>query len=244
LSSPSAVTPKEVLIFTATPNEHRSVSESVGRAAFDRLICHVIDCGPGRINASFTVAGILAARLANGAPPAIMAGVGTSGSLSLSLKQGDVIISNSAIISDWRMEDGRQVTVSPYGRFDYRPPDPRQIEAMVIECRDPLIVRLLEGLESQGFRRGRLMTSEAFVTGKEYKLKRGATFGCMACDMESGVYAYIGSGLVKAPWFNVRIVADTLDETLNDYFQKEKKITDILGEKVVEILKFLDTLRS
>jgi nucleoside phosphorylase len=173
-------------------------------------------------------------------PPLVMIGTGTSGSLSLTLRQGDTIVSNGAVISDWRMEKGQEVTVSPYGWFDYRPPEPQHVEKMTICCQDDLVLNLLGKLPEGDFIRGNLLTSEAFVSGTDHKLSLGATFNCLACDMESGVYAFIGSHLVKVPWFNVRIVADTLEDTINDYFTKERDVTEILGGKIVDTLKVLD----
>ncbi|MDR1676941.1 MAG: hypothetical protein LBS44_00955 [Deltaproteobacteria bacterium] len=233
---------KEIVIFTSTPNEYRSVSDHVGRVAFENLVCSVLECGPGRINASFFVAKELTPRLSGQNQQIIMVGAGTSGSLSMSLKQGEVIVSNSAIISDWRMEDGNEVTVSPYGWFDYRPAEPYHIQKMAIDCQDPLIIRLMEQLPSQSLKKGRFLTSEAFVVGKENKLNKGTIFDCLACDMESGVYGFIGSRLLNLPWFNIRVVADTLDEDLGDYFAKERDMTQILGQKIVETLQLLDSL--
>ncbi|MDR1109437.1 MAG: hypothetical protein LBP92_01770 [Deltaproteobacteria bacterium] len=233
---------KEVLVFTSTPNEYRSVSQHLGREAFSRLGCSVIECGPGRINASFAASRELAARQASGIGSVVFLGTGTSGSLSMDLRQGEVIASNSAVISDWRMEEGDQVTVSPYGWFDYRPPDPGHVERMAIECHDDLVLGLLDRLPGEGFRRGRLLTSEAFVAGKDNKLSKGATFRALACDMESGVFAFIGDRLANVPWLNIRVVADTLDETLDDYFAMERGVTDILGLRVAEALHILDSL--
>jgi nucleoside phosphorylase len=241
LSANNRLGPKEVLIFTSTPNEYRSVSGYVGRQKFEKLAPSVINCGAGRIHATFSVANELTPRLAANTPPIAMVGAGTSGSLSLHLKQGDVIVSNSAIITDWRMENEDEVLLSPYGVFEYLALDPPHLEKMVIECRHPLIVGLMEKLPPNGFQRGRLLTSEAFVSGKTRKLKLGSDFGCLACDMESGVYGHLGNRLVNVPWFNVRVVADTLDETLGDYFAKERDMTDILAQKIVEILQIFDS---
>jgi nucleoside phosphorylase len=161
----------------------------------------------------------------------------------MALKQGDVIASNAAVISDWRMENGDEVTVGPYGWFDYRAPGPEQVRKMTIECQDDLVTGFMGKLPGGegGFLRGNLLTSEAFVSGKDHKLRLGSLFGCLACDMESGVYGYVGNRLANVPWFNLRVVADTLDDTLSDYFVKERDMTEILGRKVVEALKVFDS---
>ncbi|MDR0354123.1 MAG: hypothetical protein LBJ64_00025 [Deltaproteobacteria bacterium] len=231
---------KEIIILSPTPNEYRSVSAHVGRASFRRLNCSVVECGPGRICASYVAAGELAARRVEKDGAVMLVGAGTSGSLSLELKSGDVIVSDSAVISDWRMEEGEKETVSPYGWFDYREPDPAHVEKMVIRGQDARVRAVLSELPAKGFKLGRMLTSEAFICGREHKLNLGRRFGCLACDMESGAFAFIGNRLAKVPWFNIRVVADDLDEALNDYFAMEKDVTEILGQKVVEVLEVLD----
>ncbi|MDR2443265.1 MAG: hypothetical protein LBE31_07075 [Deltaproteobacteria bacterium] len=232
---------KEVLILTPTPNEYRSVSQHLGTAAFKNILTEVIECGPGKINATFALTRELLAK--NGdRDQVIVVGAGTSGSLAMEMVGGDVIVSNCAVISDWRMEDGQSTKVSPYAWFDYRDPDPHQVSRMVLECHDSLIVEFMKNISPIDFRLGRMMTSDAFVSGKDYKLRLGQTFGCLACDMESGVFGYVAGNLLNLPWFNLRVVADTLDDSLNDYFAIEKDMTDILGRKVVEALKILDQI--
>jgi nucleoside phosphorylase len=79
------------------------------------------------------------------------------------------------------------------------------------------------------------------VSGKDHKLRLGALYGSAVCDMESGAFAYVARRK-KARFFNLRVVADTLDETLSDYFQKEGSVTLGLGERAAEALKVLDEL--
>ncbi|MDR2456776.1 MAG: hypothetical protein LBE49_09325 [Deltaproteobacteria bacterium] len=232
---------RELIIFTPTPNEYRAVSRHMGLASFKKLTASVIECGPGRINAAYHFAQeLLHRRRARERP--IVVGAGTSGSLSLELARGDVLVSGSAIISDWRMEDGETVKVSPYGTFDYREPDPEHVERMAIECREPLVVDFIESLKGGQLKFGRMLTSEAFVSGKEHKLALGRLYGCPACDMESGVFGYLAGKSAQVPWFNVRVIADTLDDALNDYFAVERDVTDILGGKLVAALEKLDAL--
>jgi nucleoside phosphorylase len=94
-----------------------------------------------------------------------------------------------------------------------------------------------------GFRRGRLITSNVFVAGLNNKLAKGRSFQALGCDMESGVFAYVAKNILGGrPWFNLRVVADTLDETLSDYFTKEADMTEILGAKTRQALEVLDEL--
>lgn len=232
---------KEVVIFTPTPNEYRAVSRHIGLAAFKNLTATVIECGPGRINAAYHFTKEVCLRPGS-KERLIVVGAGTSGSLSLDLAGGDIIVSSSAIISDWRMEDGQTLKVSPYAMFDYRDPDSTQVGRMVIECREPLVGDFLAAIPQDEFKLGRMLTSEAFVSGKDHKLSMGKTYGCLACDMESGVFGHMAGKFAGVPWFNVRVVADTLDDSLNDYFAIERDMTDMLGRQLVAALGKLDAL--
>ena len=233
---------KEIVVMTPTPNEYRSVSRHAGLASLKHLLVTVVECGPGKINAAFAAAREILPKIAAGGPGIILVGAGTSGSLSLDLSGGDIVVSNSAVISYWRMEDGETVAVSPYGWFDYRVPDPAHVERMAMECADPLIEEFLGGLGPLGFKRGRMLTSDAFISGKDHKLAMGSRYGCLACDMESGVFAYLAGRRLGIPWLNVRVVADTLDEALAEYFAMERDMTDILGRQLVAALGRLDEL--
>lgn len=232
---------KEVVILTPTPNEYRYVGRHMGLASFKNLAATVVECGPGKINAAFVAAREIIPRIAAG-ERAVLVGAGTSGSLSLDLVGGDVIVSNSAVISDWRQEDGSTVKVSPYGWFDYREPDPHQVERMALECRDSLVADLMGAVAGTPLKTGRMLTSDAYIDGRVHKLAMGGTYGCLACDMESGAFGYAAGRLLNVPWFNIRVVADTLDDTLSDYFAMESDITDILGRNVVRTLTLLDGL--
>jgi nucleoside phosphorylase len=232
----------DLVVMTPTPNEHRAVSRHLGAASFKNLSAKVVECGPGRINAAFAAAREFLGKKAHPGRQAALVGAGTAGSLSLELAGGDMIASNSAVISDWRLDDGGPDQVSPYGRFDYQEPDPRHVERMALECQDPLVLVFLAALPGERFKRGRMLTSEAFVAGKERKLSLGRTYGCLACDMESGAFGYLAARHLGVPWLNFRVVADTLDDALSDYFAMERDMTDVLGRNVAAALAVLDEL--
>ncbi|MDR1487044.1 MAG: hypothetical protein LBT62_03475 [Deltaproteobacteria bacterium] len=232
----------EVLLLTPTPNEHKSVKAHLARNDFKNLAITLIECGPGRILATYAVTKQFFTKPPKDLKKFLLMGAGTCGTLALDLVGGDMIVSNSAIISDWRMDDGRSISVSPYGGFDYRSPQEPQISKMVLECDDPLVLKTIDAAVSKGFKVGRLLTSESFMTGKDHKLSLGRTYGCLACEMESGVFGYVANALINVSWLNIRVVADTLDEALSDYLRMERDMTEILGNKAVEILKVLDEI--
>jgi len=233
----------EVLVFTPTPNEHAAVKKHLAAAEFKNFTAQVIESGPGKINATFKMTAEVLPRLAGGRKPLCLVGAGTSGSLNLQMTAGDIIISRSCFISDWRMEDDSSRQHGPYGQFSYAPIESVKLEDLSISCQSPAIARLLDKLDGAGFKKGRLMTSDTFVAGSGNKLSQGRDFDCLACDMESGAFAYTAQHLLGGlPWFNLRVVADTLDETLEDYFTKEVDMVEILGAKTAEALKALDAL--
>ncbi|MDR2947184.1 MAG: hypothetical protein LBV79_10630 [Candidatus Adiutrix sp.] len=232
----------EILVFTPTPNEYRAGKEHVERAAFVHFTASVVESGPGKINAAFAMTAEVLPRIAAGRKPMLVMGSGTSGSLNASLAAGDMIASNSAVISDWLMDDGKSRQFGPYGQFVYRGMDDRLADEMALECADPAVEKLLAALPAVGFKRGRLCTADTFVAGLDNKLGQGRAFGALACDMESGAFAFTAGKLLRLPWLNLRVVADTLNETLSDYFEKEGDMVDILGAKTARALTILDGL--
>lgn len=233
---------KDVLIFNPTPNEYEAVRRHAAAAGFNNIRVTVVESGMGKINAAFQMAAAVLPRLALGNKPALVIGAGTAGSLSGTLKSGDLIASNSAVISDWRLEDGSARLFAPYGDINFRPLDPAVAEEMTITCDAPLVTALLEQLGA-GFKHGRLLSSDTFVSGAAHKLRLGRDFAALACDMESAAFAYTASALLGGlPWLNLRVVADTIDESFHDYVNMEINMTEILGQKTVALLKTLDTI--
>ncbi len=233
---------KDIIIFNPTPNEHEAVKKRVEAHSFKNVQPLIFESGMGKINAAFALAEAVAPRLAAGRHPLLVIGAGTSGSLSRSLASGDLIVSNSAIICDWRMEDEAARRCAPYGDINFRELSPELAEEMAITCEASPVTALLEKL-GPDFKRGRILTSDTFVSGAAHKLRLGRDFSCLACDMESGAFAYgAQKRLGGLPWLNIRIVADTIDESLNDYVNMELDMVEILGRKTVELLKVLDDL--
>lgn len=241
--SPMSNTDREVQVFTPTPNEFAAVRRHVAESSFKNFAVKVLESGPGKINAAFRMAAEITPRLAVGRRPAFVVGAGTSGSLSLELASGDLVASSSVVISDWRMEDDSDRRHGVYGLFTYHSLEPQVADEIALNCPDPTVTKLMDQLGRSGFKRGRMMTSDTFVAGQANKLNLGRDFKCVACDMESGAFAYAAQHLLGGlPWFNLRVVADTLDETLHDYFNKEIDMVEVLGTRTVQALTALDDL--
>jgi len=236
---------KNILIFTPTPNEYKSVNSRFLKKTFSSLAVKVVQSGPGKINAAFNVAREFEKARAGGIEYSYLVGAGTSGSLDMGLKSGDMIASASSIISDWIMDNGEDISPSPYGIFDYQKLSSERLSLLTMDNKEPLVVSFLEKLREKKYKVGRLLTSDAFICGKNRKLTLGKNFNSLACDMESGVFAYLADKVLKnVSWFNFRVVADTLDDALNDYFVMEKNMTEILGDKALEALEIFDGLLS
>ncbi|MGL4209194.1 MAG: hypothetical protein ACRCTY_07380 [Candidatus Adiutrix sp.] len=232
-----------VLIFNPTPNEYKAVSESLKGASFNNFTAQVIESGPGKINAAFQV-GSWGIKLANRGEKIIcLVGAGTSGSLTTALKAGDVIASATTIISDWKMDDDHGRRYALYGKFCYNDLTKSVVDEMTCDCPHPTVAKLLMVLNKNGFALGKMLTSDTFVAGRENKLAHGRDFEAVACDMESGAFAY-GASLLGLSWFNLRVVADTLDDTLDDYFDIEVDMANILGAKTLLALRSLDEILS
>jgi nucleoside phosphorylase len=232
----------EIILLCPTPGEYAGVSEHLKNKVFTRLHVTVVESGPGKINAALKLASEISVRNASGKLPAFVAGAGTSGSLDASLRRGELTASIDSIVSDWRHEDGEEVLVGPYGTFDYEKLTPLRAEKMAIRCEFPLIKEFMGVLSNNNFKVGRILTADSFVAGKDHKLSLGLAYKALVCDMESGAFAWTARKLHNIPWFNLRIVADTLDERLEDYFKMESAVTDALGKKTLVAMEILNSL--
>jgi nucleoside phosphorylase len=224
----------EVLILTATPGEFAGVKARLERFRPAHFDCRVVETGAGKLNAAMWASRLLAL----GPPPALVLGAGTAGSLDLELRSGDVLASNETLIADWREEGESGWRTAAYGSFDYGEPE-QKADQMAIRCSKPLVLKLLDRL-GDGFLRGRLLSSDSFVAGQAHKLRLGRAFGCRICEMESGAVAHVCRRSGDQPWLQIRVVADTLDDSLKDYFRMEKDVVKALSEKVAKALSLLD----
>ncbi|MDR2459189.1 MAG: hypothetical protein LBE38_00190 [Deltaproteobacteria bacterium] len=232
----------EIILLAPTPGEYLGLTSHLKQKTFNHLKVTIVETGPGKINAALKLSLELTARDLDGKRPAFVAGVGTCGSLDKTLVRGNVVSSKDCIICDWRHEDGKEILVGPYGVFDYGEATEKRVKSMAITSDSKLIGELIEELGKNAFKVGRVLTADSFVSGAKLKLSLGKIFSALVCDMESGAFAYTSKRFNELPWFNLRVVADTLDESLADYFKMEKTVTDILGERTVEALGFLDRL--
>ncbi|MDR2141844.1 MAG: hypothetical protein LBR11_08675 [Deltaproteobacteria bacterium] len=223
----------DILILTATPRERRGLANALAGLAPRNFSARLIETGPGKVNAALGMGKLLA----TGPSPPLIIGAGTAGSLEMGLEAGDLVAANETIIADWLEEDDKGRRVGAYGSFHYGPVAAK-LPDMLLGCQSPLVTRLLAQLGPE-FKRGRILTSDTFVTGRPFKLRQGQLFGCRICDMESGAIAYAANKL-EVPWLHLRVVADTMDDSLSDYFRLEKDMTAILGAKTAQVLRLLD----
>lgn len=234
---------KEILVFNPTEQEHASCSKHLASAGFKHFRARAVLTGPGKINATYTMAGEIQHMRYKGKEPLLIVGAGTAGSLDRHLKSGDLIISASSFISDWVMQDGDIYQHAVYGDLGYLPLNRDILEGLYIRCEDPLVEKLLAAMKNKNMLAGNLMTSDTFVAGVKNKLERGEKFNCLACDMESGVFGFLAnSKFADLPWFNLRVVADTIEHGFDDYAEMEADMTEILAYGLVNSLETLDSL--
>ena len=234
---------KQMLIFTPTVNEHEAVKRHLGQVSFNHFETKTFLTGPGKVNVAVSLMTEALTLQQQGLQTDFVVGVGTSGSLSKNLRSGDVIVSNGAVVSDWQMVDDHKICHAPYGELCYEEIGQSNLNKITFECTQPLIGQFINSLDSSEFKKGNMLCSDTFVAGLNHKLKSGEKFQCQACDMESGVLAYLAQNkLGNLPWFNVRVVADTLADNFDDYVTMEVNMVEILGGKLVKALKTLDAL--
>ncbi len=228
-----------VLLLNPTSKEHSACKREIAKLELKHLRVFPLLTEPGKVNAAFALTSHILRLQAQSTAPHFVVCAGTSGSLNLELKSGDMVASASAIISDYQMlsEEGPQPGV--YGTLDFKP---EVSEDMYLKCPSPVVQELITRLGKQNFHTGNMLTSDTFVVGRENKLGLGKKFNCLTCDMESAAFAYIAQNKFKLPWFNLRVVADTLDENFLHYQKMEEEMTEILGRHLATALQTLDEL--
>ena len=231
-----------ILIINPTPHEYKATCRHLAGKEFRNIHPVVRECGPGKINAAFALTLNWHELDRQGTPPRVIIGAGTSGALDYGLKTGDIIFSNTSLFSDYRMITEHELHNSPYGVLNFIEPQNFKPEDIAITCQDQLILNLAAYMESKYCKLGAMLTSDTFVTGKDNRLELGARFKCLACDMESGAFAYLAEDKFKTPWFNLRIVADNLNEDFEHYKLMEVEMTELLGGRLMVALQALDEM--
>lgn len=202
-----------VLVFTPTHEEYRALANGLMGADFDNFTVRVLETGAGMVNTAAAIAAKTGPLLTGRDKIMLLMGAGACSSLNMKLKAGDTVASASVIITDWVMDNDYSRTYGRYGQPVYKALTCDWAREMRLKCPSPQVQQLIDRLATKGFQPGRLLTSDAFVTGLSGKLERGRLFGALGADMESGALAQTAEyHLGGLPWFNLRVVADTLDE--------------------------------
>lgn len=226
------MTTKLAVILTPTCHEYSACQKQLNQLHIDgwKTYCHMT--GPGKANAAFHTASLKGM----GLEPDILIGAGTSGALQYDLRQGDIIATAEATVADWKMvlDDGE--AHASYGELNYAPDMTDRPKDMRIRCTDKRVQKLLTSLHNQDFKHGTMLTSDMFIAGEQSKLAYGKRFNCLACDMESGVFGFLANKYLKCPWLAIRVVADTIGESFEDYAAIEPQMTKILANHLESTL--------
>lgn len=224
---------KLAVILTPTPHEFSACHNRLERVSFDGWRTHCLMTGPGKVNAAYHTASLRGM----GLEPDLLIGAGTSGALQTGLRQGEIIASAQAVVGDWKMIHDSGESHAAYGELNYTPGMLEHLENIRIVCEDSRVENLLKILHKEGFRQGVMLTSDLFIAGERQKLDHGQRFGCLACDMESGVFGYLANRQLGCPWLNIRVVADTIGESFEEYAAIEPAMTKILAEKLETVMR-------
>lgn len=232
----------EVVIFTPSPEERLALADGLEGHEFVKFTVRVEAAGPGKINTAASVAAFLTRSVPpGGEKPLLVIGAGVAHSLDMKLRAGEVIASGSAIIGDWMMESDYVRTYGAYGQPVYRALNAQAAGELSLNCPSPLVRELADRLRSKGFLSGRILTTDTYAVGFSQKLARGRLFDCPAGDSESGALAWVAEQYGR-PWFNLRVVADTMDETVRETQQPDLDTREILVLKTVVALSTLDQM--
>ncbi|UQZ89317.1 hypothetical protein C4J81_08955 [Deltaproteobacteria bacterium Smac51] len=230
----------EVVVFVPTEEEYKAVRNNLYETDFENFKARAVLTGPGKISTAAAVAAEAGRLMAKRPRPALVIGAGLCGSLQMKLAAGEAVVSDSSAIGDWIMEDDYVRTYGVYGDHTYKALSDEQAEALAINGGSRIVEELLVRLTAKGFKRGRILTIDTYVTGLTGKLERGRLFNCLASDHESGALGLVAlKSLEEVPWLNLRVVSDTIGEQMGGE-GRAVSLPEILALKLLVLLSTFD----
>ncbi len=158
------------------------------------------ECGIGKVNAAMSTQVMI-----DKYNPSVIINSGIAGSISRSLKIGDIVISKDCVQHDF---DGTQMG-DPKGLIQYN--DETRIDIPVSESVANKLFDACKNLENTNVMLGRIATGDIFVAKKEMRSAIAEEFDALACEMEGGAVAQVcyRNGVECAV---LRCISDDFDE--------------------------------
>lgn len=138
------------------------------------------ECGIGKVNAAMSTQVMI-----DKYHPSVIINSGIAGSVSKSLKIGDIVISTDCVQHDF---DGTQMG-DPKGLIQYN--DETRIDIPVSERVAQKLFESCKEIDNTNVILGRIATGDIFVAQKEMRSAIANEFSALACEMEGGAVAQV-----------------------------------------------------
>ena len=174
-------------------------------------------CGIGKVAAAMTAQILISVFGVDG-----IVNTGIAGSVSPSLRQGDVVIAKDFVQHD--------VDTSPLG-------DPvglvSGINRIDFPCDEQLREKLMAAAQADGkvnVREGRVATGDQFIANREKAQWIADTFGAVSCEMEGGAIAHV-CFVAGVPFAAVRCISDDAGDGMT--YQELRTYTAHISSSII-----------
>ena len=161
------------------------------------------ECGIGKVNAAMSTQVMI-----DHYSPDVIINSGIAGSVSKTLKIGDIVISKDCVQHDF---DGTQMG-DPKGLIQYN--DETRIDIPVSEEITQKLFDACKDIKDTNVVLGRIATGDIFVAEKAMRQSVADEFDALACEMEGGAVAQV-CYRNEVPCAVLRCISDDFDE--NDF---------------------------
>ncbi|MDO4617936.1 MAG: 5'-methylthioadenosine/adenosylhomocysteine nucleosidase [Clostridia bacterium] len=183
----------------------------------------VAKCGIGKVNAALSAEAMILTY-----NPSLVINTGVAGSLSKTLKIGDIVLSEDVCQHDFDTSPlGDPIALLPGINMVKIPADKKALDSF------------LKASEKLGLNTGvgTIASGDQFVSSSEQKKFIVDTFNAKACEMEGGSIGQVCKQN-GTPFFIIRALSDSADEgAVDDYPSFAKKAADNSVRLILEFLK-------
>ncbi len=158
------------------------------------------ECGIGKVNAAMSTQVMIDKFAVD-----VIINSGIAGSVSRSLKIGDIVISKDCVQHDF---DGTQMG-DPKGLIQYN--DEKRIDIPADLTTAQKLLKACESIENTNVILGRIATGDIFVADKNLRQSIADEFSALACEMEGGAVAQV-CYRNDIPFAVLRCISDDFDE--------------------------------
>ena len=186
------------------------------------------ECGIGKVNAAMSTQVMI-----DHYSPDVIINSGIAGSVSKTLKIGDIVISKDCVQHDF---DGTQMG-DPKGLIQYN--DETRIDIPVSEEIAQKLFDACKDIKDTNVVLGRIATGDIFVAKKTMRQSVADEFDALACEMEGGAVAQV-CYRNEVPCAVLRCISDDFDE--NDFMDFMEFRFVAADKSMVAIKNFLQLL--